>query len=121
MAEQWVSFQQIKDQVSIKDILDHYGLRLRARKGGDELAGLCPFHGPGKSRDPFRASLSKNNWHCFKCDRGGNVLDFVAQREDVGIREAALLIWEWFAAGARSATAEASETPPEPVRPNRQF
>jgi hypothetical protein len=28
MAEQWVSFQNIKDQVSIKDVVDHYGLHL---------------------------------------------------------------------------------------------
>jgi DNA primase len=116
MAEQWVSFQQIKDQVSIKDIVNHYGIQLRARKGGDELAGLCPFHGPGKSRDPFRVSLSKNNWHCFQCDRGGNVLDFVAQHEDVGIREAALTVQQWFGEHTDSVAA-AAESSPEPVGP----
>jgi DNA primase len=81
---------------------------LRTRKGGDELAGLCPFHGPGKSRDPFRVSLSKNNWHCFQCDRGGNVLDFVAERESVGIREAALTIQQWFGHARPTDMAESS-------------
>jgi DNA primase len=120
MAEQWVSFQDIKNQVSIKEVVDHYGLQLRARKGGDELVGLCPFHGPGKSRDPFRLSLSKNNWHCFQCDRGGNVIDLVAQHEGVGIREAALMIQQWFGERMDPATASVgvAVTSPEAVEIN---
>ena len=121
MAKEWVSFQQIKEQVSIKDVVDHYGLQLRSRKGGDELVGLCPFHGPGKSRDPFRVSRSKNNWHCFQCDRGGNVLDLVAQREDVSIREAALLLQQWFGVDRPADVAEPPPNTVEPVNPPLTF
>jgi len=30
----------------------------------------------------------KNAWYCFGCKQGGNVLDFVAKKERVGIRAA---------------------------------
>ena len=65
-------------------VVEHYQLAntLRSRKGGDELAGLCPFHGSARRRDdPFRISLSKNNFNCFQCKRGGNILDLVAEVE----------------------------------------
>jgi DNA primase len=121
MAEQWVSFQQIKDQASINDVVDHYGLQLRARKGGDELVGLCPFHGPGKSRDPFRVSVSKKSWHCFQCDRGGNLLDLVMAHEGVSIREAALLVQQWFGVDRPADVAEPPPNTVEPVNPPLTF
>ena len=71
------------------------------------------------SRDPFRVSVSDNQWHCFQCDRGGgNALDFVAQKEDVDIRGAALMIQEWFLKGSEPTAAAEGPTPPEPVRIN---
>ncbi len=95
MAE-WVSFDEVKQQVSIPDILQHYGLveSLRPQKGGDELVGVCPFH--GESRGSLHVSLSKNAFQCFGCKRKGNILDFVAFKEETNIRGAALLIAGWF-------------------------
>ena len=94
MAE-WVSFTQVKEQVSIQQILEHYGLveGLRSQKGGDELVGICPLHQEGKAS--FHVSLSKNAFQCFGCKRKGNILDFVGYMEGLGPgqpREAALLI-----------------------------
>ena len=98
MAE-WVDFAELKDRVSLEDILQHYGLLegLKPLKGGEELVGLCPFH--SERRGSFHASTTKNAWNCFGCHRHGNILDLVAQKEDVSIREAALLIADWFGAG----------------------
>jgi hypothetical protein len=41
MAEQWVDFGELKQRVSMSDILVHYGLldKLKPQKGGDELVG----------------------------------------------------------------------------------
>jgi len=60
MAE-WVSFRQVKEQVSIQQVLGHYGLieRLRSQKDGAELVGLCPFH--QESKGSFHVSVSKRN------------------------------------------------------------
>lgn len=95
MAEKrWVSFEQLKAVVSIRDILDHYGLTGGLKQKGNELVGLCPFH--KETKGSFRANLSKNAFHCFGCKAKGNVLDFVALKEGVDIREAALMIQDWF-------------------------
>ena len=94
----WVDFKDIKARVSIVQILEHYGALASLSKGGngDRLSGACPIHG-GTNKTHFRASVSKNCWNCFgTCQGGGNVIDFVAKKEAIGFREAALLIGEWF-------------------------
>ncbi len=80
------------------DILKHYGLLndLQPKKNG-ELVGYCPIHDEAQyNKNSFCCNTKKNNWHCFACGAGGNILDFVAQMEDVDIREAGLLIQKWF-------------------------
>ena len=87
-----------KRKVGIADVLMHYGLLndLKERKN-HELVGYCPIHDEAQyNKNAFCANAAKNNWHCFACGEGGNVLDFVAQMEDVNIRQAGLLIQEWF-------------------------
>lgn len=98
----WVDFKEIKARVSIVQILERYGaLESLAKSGtGDRLSGVCPIHG-GTNRTHFRVSVSKNCWNCFgKCQAGGNIIDFVARKEDIGFRDAALLIEEWFPGGS---------------------
>lgn len=61
---------------------------------------MCPIHG-GTNKTLFRVSASKNCWNCFgKCQAGGNIIDFVARKEDIPFRDAALLIDEWFPGGS---------------------
>jgi DNA primase len=54
--------------------------------------------------------LAKNLFHCFACQAGGNVLDFVAAMEGCSIREAALKLQAWFGSPQR----EMREQPPAP-------
>src|SRR5438034_4324593 len=92
-----VDFKAVKSSVSILQILDHYCLTERFKRSGDSLSGSCPLHN-GHNPTQFRVSASKNCWNCFgKCKRGGNVLDFVALKENISVREAAIRISEWFA------------------------
>lgn len=95
---EWVDFKVIKARVSIVQILERYGALASLSKSGngDRLSGACPIHG-GTNKTHFRVSVSKNCWNCFgKCQCGGNVIDFVAKKEGVAFRDAALLIQEWF-------------------------
>ena len=135
MANSWVDFNELKQRVSIVDVLNHYQIltRLRPRKGGDELVGKCPWH-QSKSSDPFRVSVSKNAFRCFAphCARQGNIFDLVRHMEELGdgptaTRQAALLIQEWFGAGAAATPADRTptgtpvgggEVSPEPVEIN---
>ncbi len=108
----YVSFQEVKQAVSLEAVLGRYGLLADLVPKGANLAGACPFC-KGKSSRPFQASLGKNAWYCFGCKTGGNVLDFVAKSEGVNVRAAALSLDRWFglglaAGGAPAPPAEAS-------------
>ena len=92
----FVDFKAVKAAVSILQVLEHYGLAEKFKRSGDSLSGPCPLH-DGQNRTQFRVSLSKNCWHCFgRCHEGGNVLEFVARKESVSLREAALMLCDWF-------------------------
>lgn len=92
-----MNFKNIKEKVSIEDILSHYNLLEGPRRKGNELIGYCPIHDKNHyNKNSFSVNTEKNVWHCFSCDAGGNILDFVAFMEDVDIRQAGLLIKKWF-------------------------
>jgi len=86
----FVDFKAIKAAVSMEQVLAHYQLSARFKRGKkDSLSGPCPIH-QGSNPNQFRVSLSKNCWNCFsECKCGGNVLDFVAKMESVDLNEAA--------------------------------
>ena len=49
-----VNFSELKQNVSIEDVLEHYGLLEGLRRvKDDELVGLCPF--PAKATIPFKS------------------------------------------------------------------
>lgn len=93
MAE-WVDFSAVKGAVSLEAVLRHYQVP-GLRRHRNQLEGCCPIH-RGKRDDSFRASLSKNVFHCFACQAHGNVLDLVAAMEKCSIREAACKLQQWF-------------------------
>ena len=92
----WIT-RRLKQKVGFREILEHYGLLSSMKPKGDELIGICPFHKESKSS--FHVSLAKNAFHCFGCHAKGNILDFVQQKESITLREAGLLIKEWFTIG----------------------
>lgn len=121
--EDFVDFSHVKKSVSIVQVLERYGLTSKLRQSGDKFSGPCPIHN-GDNPTQFRVSISKNCWNCFgRCQRGGNILDFVSLKEAVSIRQAALLIQEWFgivsakpAASTDSAHSPASKPKAKPAK-----
>jgi len=92
----WVEFKKIKEKVSMEQVLDFYGILDNFVQKGEELVGCCPIH-HGDNKNAFHINTEKNIWHCFsQCDRGGNVIDFVASMEQIEFREAALKLKELF-------------------------
>lgn len=54
--------------------------------GGGSLKGLCPFH---DERSPsFHVTPAKGYWHCFGCQEGGDVIDFVRKVDHLTFAEA---------------------------------
>jgi DNA primase len=97
----WVSFDEVKAQVSIEDVLRRYGLLDALQEKGAQLVGHCPFH--SESKASFKVTLKRNIWHCFGCGIGGDVIDLVRYQEGFtedrrasDRRKAALLIAEWY-------------------------
>src|SRR5271163_1483588 len=118
----FVDFKAVKAAITMEQVLNHYGLMDKFKRGTDSLNGPCPIHG-GSNSTQFRVSISKNIWNCFsECKHGGNVLDFIAKMEDVSIHAAALKAIEWFslnpeamaAGGDKEESGEADEVPPAP-------
>ena len=92
----FIGFNQLKQSVTMEQVLERYGLLEKLRRSGDSLSGVCPLH-QGHNPTQFRVSLSRNCWICFgDCHAGGSIVDFVSRMEQVGIREAGLLLQDWF-------------------------
>jgi DNA primase len=111
----FVDFKAVKAAITMEQVLEHYGILDKFKPGADSLNGPCPIH-KGSNPTQFRVSLSKNIWNCFsECKHGGNVLDFIAEMENVSIHAAALKAIEWFnldpeAMAANSDKGESGET-----------
>ena len=121
----WVDFKDVKARVGIRDVLDRYGVEYAEHAGGAKLSCACPIH-RGDSPKAFHADTEKNCWKCFsKCAAsgsrsGGNVLDLVMLLEAVPVREAALLLQEWFPGGpAKSGPAPRVRGPASGESPER--
>ena len=121
VAEPFVSFDEVKSQVSIVDVLRKYGYLDALQQKGNQLIGLCPFHKEGKERSPsFKVTPARNIWHCFSgacpTGKGGDVIDLVCAAERIPMahrnsarRRAALLLQQWFGI-ATSSPPQAKET-----------
>ena len=76
--------EEAKRSTSILDVLARYDIP--TEKAGRQYKACCPFHEddtPSLSVDPI-----KNVWHCFGCDKGGSVIDFVMLKENIAFNEA---------------------------------
>ena len=92
----FVGFNELKEAVSMSQVLDRYGLLPHLRRSGENLSGVCPLH-QGHNATQFRVNLANNCWICFgDCHAGGSIVDFVSRMERIGVREAGLLIQDWF-------------------------
>jgi len=106
----FVDFKAVKAAVKMEEVLRHYKLLDGFKRSGDSLSGPCPIH-EGTNSTQFRVSTSKNLWNCFsECKNGGNVLDFIAQMEEVSIHAAALKAIEWFKLDRKSLTRSSRDT-----------
>jgi DNA primase len=105
----FVDFKAVKAAITMEQVLGHYGLMDKFKRGTDCLSGPCPIH-KGSNPTQFRVSLSKNVWNCFsQCKQGGNTLDFIAKMDDVSIHAAATKAIEWFNLDPEAMSADSEE------------
>ena len=109
-ARPFLDFKEIKQRVTIADILPRYQVNL-VRVNQTSLKGTCPLpsHSSG-SKNTFYVNTAKSVWYCHSdsCKKngnraGGNVIDFVAAMEQCSAYDAARRIEEMFHTGNHSA------------------
>ena len=90
--KKYIVFSEIKQNVSITNVLGHYGLSGKFKKNEPGVfMGFCPIHRGIKKRE-FKVEPYKNRWYCIKCKEGGDIISLVSKIEQVSIREAGLLL-----------------------------
>ncbi len=74
----------IKARIDVVDLVAEY-VPLKPA-GAGSFKGLCPFH---QERSPsFHVSRTRQSWHCFGCDSGGDIFTFIERIEGMEFREA---------------------------------
>ena len=73
----------LTERCDIADVVSRY-VPL-TRKGGN-LFGLCPFH--NEKTPSFSVSPEKQIYHCFGCGKGGGVVNFIMEIENLSFPEA---------------------------------
>lgn len=87
---------RIKDEskqavIAAADMVDVVSGRTQLRKAGSRYSGRCPFH---EERTPsFSVNPVDKLYHCFGCGKGGDVITFVRETEQLDFVEAV----EWLA------------------------
>ena len=74
-------------ELSIEDVLRPY---VKLSRKGSALMGLCPFH--EERTGSFSVSPAKNLFHCFSCNRGGDAITFIMEKEGFSFMDAVRFI-----------------------------
>ena len=86
--------QKLVDEVrESADIVEIVGVNVTLKRAGpDRYKGRCPFH--QEKTASFTVTRSKGLYHCFGCQKGGNVFNFVMEMEGVTFPEAVRIVAE---------------------------
>ena len=76
--------EEIKARLDIVDIVSE---TVQLRKSGKNYIGFCPFH-PNTRTPAFVVFPETGTWHCFGCQKGGDIFTFVMEREGWDFGEA---------------------------------
>ena len=77
----------LDDLVSRSDIMEVVSGYVRLTKpSGANMFGLCPFH--GEKTPSFAVNPERQMYKCFGCGKGGGVINFIMEIENVPYRDA---------------------------------
>ena len=83
--------ESVREVVAAVDMVEVVGGKTALRKAGARYTGRCPFH---EERTPsFSVNPAAKLYHCFGCGKGGDVITFVRETENLDFAEAV----EWLA------------------------
>ena len=101
------ALERLKREVSLARLIEAQGLKLISQ--GKDLACRCPWH-EGDDTPSCIVSPKTNLWHCFGCDAGGSVIDWVMRTHKVSFRHACELLAKQHPALAAAASTNMAST-----------
>ncbi len=102
----------VRDVVAAADMVEVVSARTPLRRAGARYTGRCPFH---EERTPsFSVNAADKLYYCFGCGKGGDVISFVRETENLPFVEAVETLADRF-----RITLEYEETSPQ-VEAGRQ-
>ena len=101
----------INDLTSRNDIVDVVGSYVPlTKRSGVNLFGLCPFH--GEKTPSFAVNPERQIYHCFGCGKGGGVINFIMEIENLSFPDAVRFL-------AKRSGMEVPEDDSDPTRNKR--
>ena len=76
----------LDELIARSDIVDVISDYVHLTKKGSNLFGLCPFH--SEKTGSFSVSPDKQIYHCFGCGKGGGVINFIMEEENLSFPDA---------------------------------
>ena len=76
----------LDELVARNDIVDVVSGYVQLTRKGANLFGLCPFH--SEKTGSFSVSPDKQIYYCFGCKRGGGVINFIMEEENLPFPDA---------------------------------
>ncbi|MDD6188963.1 MAG: DNA primase [Clostridiales bacterium] len=76
----------IEELLARNDISDVVSSYVQLSRKGGNLFGLCPFH--NEKTPSFSVSPDKQIYHCFGCGKGGGVINFIMEIENLSYPDA---------------------------------
>lgn len=96
--------EQIKERI---DIVQYIGIFVRLKRAGKDYKGLCPFH--TEKTPSFTVAPDKGFYHCFGCNRNGDIIDFVQRYDAVNFYEAVEILADYSSIDITKEEEEAEE------------
>src|SRR2546430_16848639 len=96
----------VREAVEAADMVEVVSARTQLRRSGARWTGLCPFH--DEKTPSFSVNPVEKLFYCFGCGKGGDIITFVRETEQLEFAEAV----EWLAERYR-VTLEYEESSPE--------
>ena len=76
----------LDELIARSDIVDVVGSYVQLTRKGANLFGLCPFH--SEKTGSFSVSPDKQIYYCFGCKKGGGVVNFIMEEENLTFPDA---------------------------------
>ncbi len=81
-----MSGEEIADIKKRLDIVEYIGARIELKRQGRNFAVCCPFH--QEKTASMIISPDKQSFHCFGCQKGGDIFTFAMEYDSLSFKEA---------------------------------